>query len=268
MPEFHALRYTSTFDTCKGGLGIKLADLLPLLVTEPPVDPNTTFRCYTLMRKLRRRKEGDTTFCLRGWRRLHDWASNSHSSLLLVKGSYASRHMVRDFTADIIDELEKEKTIIAWVLKPRGEQSYIFDIVDVLKHLVLQILQQSPVILNERDASLAARRAQDTHTIENWFNFLGSVMIGLKKVYLVMDMEALAGQAQQYNWSDSFTKLFEKLQAHQASTTVKVAFIACRKPIIRQYQPVSEAFIDVDSDQVVAQLQSRFSRMSKRMASR
>lgn len=242
---------------------MKLANILPLLVTETPVDPKTTFRYYTLMRKIRQRKGGDTTGCLRGSRRLHDWAGKSDSSLLLVKGSFASRLMLRDFTADMIDELRKDKTLVAWVLKPRGEQSYTFDIVGVLKHFVLQILQQSPVILNERDASLAARSVQDTHTIENWVSFLGSVLVGLKKVYLVIDIEALAGEAQEYNWPDSFAKLFERLQAHQASPTVKVAFITCRKPIIRQYQAVSETFISVVSSQAATHIQPRFSRIQR-----
>lgn len=243
---------------------MKLSDVLPLLVTETLVDPIITFRYYTLMRNIRQWKECYTTYCLpQSSRRLHDWAAESHSSLLLVKGSFASRHMLRDFTAYMIDELQKEKTLIAWVLKPRGEKLHAFDIVGVLKHLVLQILHQSPVILNERDASLAARRVQDTHTIENWVNFLGSVLLGLKKVYLVIDIEALAREAQEYNWPDSFAKLFERLQAHQTSPTVKVAFITCRKPIIRQYQAVSETFISVVSSQAATQLQPRFSRIQR-----
>ncbi|KAE8548154.1 hypothetical protein EYB25_009948 [Talaromyces marneffei] len=267
LEEFHTLRYAGTFDTCKGSPVIKLSDILPLLVTEAPVDPKTTLRYYTLMRNIRQRKEGDTTICLRQSRRLRDWDAKSHSSLLLVKGSFASRHIVRDFTADIINELHKEKTLIAWVLKPRGEQSYTFDITGVLKHLVLQILQQSPATMNERDASLAARRVQNTYTIEDWFSFLGSIIGGLKKVYLVIDMEALAGEAQEHKWSDSFTKLFEKLQAHQTPTTVKVAFTTCRKPIMRQYQAVSETVIDADAPQTGTRLQSRFSRMTKRATS-
>lgn len=175
--------------------------------------------------------------------------------------------MLRDFTTDMIDELRKEKSVLAWVLKPRGEKSYTFDTVGVIKHCVLQVLQQSQVTLGERDASLVARRVQDTHTIETWLDLLGSVLLGLKKVNLVIDMEALAGQAQEYNWSDSFTELFEKLQAHQTSTTVKVAFVTCRKPIISQYQAVSKISIDVSSSQAATQLQSRFSLLSKRVSS-
>ncbi|KUL89327.1 hypothetical protein ZTR_03831 [Talaromyces verruculosus] len=263
LEEFHTLRYTGTLDTSKGGPAMKLCDILPMLLTETLVDPKTTLRYYSLMRKIRQRKEGDTTRCLRGSRRLHDWAAKSDSSLLLVKGSFASRHMLRDFTTDMIDELRKEKSVLAWVLRPRGEKSYTFDTVGVIKHCVLQILQQSQVTLGERDASLVARRIQDTHTIENWLNLLGSVLLGLKKVNLVIDMEALAGQAQEYNWSDSFTKLFEKLQAHRTSTMVKVAFVTCRKPIIGRYQAVSKIYIDVCSSQAATQLQSRFSLLPK-----
>jgi hypothetical protein len=207
-------------------------------------DPEATLRYYAQMRKIRRQKEGDTTSSLRRSRRLQGWTAESHSSLLLVKGCFPTRHLLRDFAADLIDLFRKENTIVAWALQSKSQQQHAYDVVDILKQLVSQILQQTPAAFNERSASLTARRVRDASTADEWFSVLGSVLGGIKQVYLVIDTEAFADQAKEYGWSGQFAGLFNELQARRITTTVKAIFISCRKPIIRHFQADCGTMID------------------------
>ncbi|RHZ44875.1 uncharacterized protein CDV56_102264 [Aspergillus thermomutatus] len=244
LEEFHTLRYTATFDTSKGGPGINLSDILPLLAMPTLADPEATLHYYALMRKIRRRKEGHTTCSLRQSRRLQDRVAESHSSLLLVKGSFPTRPPLRDFAAGMIGLLQKEKAIVAWVLQAKSQPPHAYDTLDILKQLVSQILQQTPATVNERSASLTARRIRDASTPEDWFSVLGSVLGGIKQVYLVIETEAFADRAKEYGWSGQFASLFNELQARRISTTVKAIFISCCKPIVRQFEADCGTVID------------------------
>ncbi|GFF30049.1 hypothetical protein IFM58399_02462 [Aspergillus lentulus] len=244
LEEFHTLRYTGTFDTSKGGPGLNLSNILPSLTIPTLADPEATLRYYAIMCKIRRQKEGDTTCSLRRSRRLQGWAAETRSSLLLVKGSFPTRHLLRDLAADMICLLRKEKSIVAWVLQAKSQQQHAHGVVDILKELVSQILQQNPATFTERRASLTARRIRDASTAEDWCSVLGSVLGGINEIYLVIDTEAFADQAKEYGWSCHFASLFNELQARRITTTVKVMFISCRKPVIRQFQTDCGTVID------------------------
>ncbi|KAJ5160049.1 uncharacterized protein N7482_007053 [Penicillium canariense] len=208
------------------------------------------------MRNIRRRKERDLCL-LRNSRQLQDWAAKPGSSQLLVKGSFRTRHMLRDFAADMIELLQKEKRVAAWVLQCKGNKSDSFDTAHALKQVVYQVLQQSPGVLNERGASLTAQRIQDASSAEDWFSLLGSVLRGNKEVYLLFDTTAFADEAQKYRWTKRLASLFDELRQRHISTTMRVVFISCQQAVSRQLQADLETVIDVSSSQAVQRLQSR-----------
>ncbi|KAL4764990.1 uncharacterized protein BDW70DRAFT_128215 [Aspergillus foveolatus] len=251
LEEFHTLRYTGTFDTCTRHPDVKLSDLLPHMV-----DPQSTFRYYTQVRNVRRRKEGGSLCLLRKSRQLQSWSAKVGSSQLLVRGSFRTRHTVRDFAADMIELLQKEKRPVAWVLQRKGTDSSLFDTVDVLKQLVSQLFQQRTGVLDERGASLAARRLQEAARVDDWFNLLGSILGGIKEVYLLFDTATFSKEAQEYQWAQGFAKLYDELRKRQAPTAIRAIFISCRPLMSRQLQTNFETVIDMSSSRAVQRLQS------------
>lgn len=249
--EFHTLRYTGTFDTCTRHPDVKLFDSLP-----HTVDPQCTFRYYTQMRNVRRRKEGGSLCLLRKSRQLQSWLAKVGSSQLLVKGSFRTRHMLRDFAADVIELLQKEKRPVAWVLQQKGTDSNLFDTVHVLKQLVSQIFQQRTGVLDERGASLAARKLQEAARVDDWFSLLGSILGGVKELYLFFDTATSGKEAQEYQWAQGFAKLYDELRKRQAPTAIRAIFISCRPLMSRQLQADFETVIDMSSSRAVQRLQS------------
>ncbi|KAL3430315.1 hypothetical protein BDV09DRAFT_178749 [Aspergillus tetrazonus] len=222
LEEFHTLRYTGTFDTCTRHPDVKLSNLLPHIV-----DLQSTFQYYTQMRNIRRRKEGGSLCLLRKSRQLQSWLAKVGSSQLLVKGSFHTRHMLRAFAADIIKLLQKKKRPVAWVLQQKGTDSGLFDTINVLKQLVSQFFQQRTGVLDEQGASLAARRLQEATRVDDWFDLLGSILGSIKEVYLLFDTASFGKAAQEYQWAQGFTRLYNKLRKRQAPTAVRAIYISC-----------------------------------------
>jgi hypothetical protein len=221
------------------------------------VDLQSMFRYYTQTRNVRRRKEGIASCLLRKSRQLQAWSGKAGSSQLLVKGSFRTRHMLRDFAADMIELLQKEGRSVVWILRRRGPESNLFDTLDVLKQLVSQILQQRTRVLDERTASLTARRLQDATTIDDWFNLLGSILGDVKELYLLFDTTSFGEQAQQYQWGQAFARLFDQLHQRNIPTTIRAIFISSRPAVSRQLQTDLDTVIDMSSSHAVQQLQSR-----------
>jgi hypothetical protein len=122
---------------------------------------------------------------------------------------------------------------------------------------VSQILQQTTGVPDERTASLTARRLKDATTVNDWFNLLGSVLGGIKELYLLFDTTSFGEQAQEYPWAQGFAKLFDQLQKRHITTSIRAIFISCRPAVSRQLQSDLETVIDMSSAHAVQQLQSR-----------
>lgn len=230
--EFHTLHYTGILDTKNSVSKMRFSAILPIIVASALEDPKVTLHAYTSIRNIRQRNECIQSNLLQDFQQMQGWIVNSCSSLAFIKSSFAARHALRDFAADFIHLLLKQNIPVIWALRPKGLIPQEHTVLDVLKSLVSQILQQSHTMLNERSASLTAARCRDACTMNDWFAILGSVLSGTRLIYIVVDLDirASAGQMQEYNWSSGFSKLFEELQARQISTMVKVIFLTCRKP--------------------------------------
>lgn len=134
------------------------------------------------------------------------------------------RNVLNDFVADTIDLIVDANIPAVWVLQTRNDGQY--SSVDILKQLVLQVLQQNHTLLNERSAALNAARYQSATTEDEWFNILGSVLDGLAQIYIIVDAEMLnSGIDGRITWASAFQKLFDELGRRGVDTVVKVAII-------------------------------------------
>jgi hypothetical protein len=198
-------------------------------------DPDLALLFYASMRNIRRRQKCTDNSIFRNSKQLQTWGSDPHSSMVLVNGSFQTRHIARDFTVDIIDLLVEEKIPVVWALKPKSDQSQEYTSTDVLKQLVSQVLKQNHTLLNERSASLNAAKFQSARTEQDWFNLLGSALVGLPQICIIVDLEALGRRGDdQPSWAYAFNVLFKELRSRQIPTIVKVAFMMYRNTSIAE----------------------------------
>lgn len=256
MVGFHTLHYTGILDTRKSGSKMRFSAILPIIVTSALEDPKAILHAYTSIRNIRQRNECIRSNILQGFQQMQGWIVNPGSSLAFIKSSFAARHALRDFAADFIHLLLKQNIPVIWALHPKRTTPQEYTVLDVLKSLVSQILQQSHSMLNERCASRTAARCRDACTTDDWFNILGSALSWTRLIYIAVDLDirASAGQSQEYNWLSGFSKLFDELQARQISTMVKVIFLTCRKPKGMSLKPGYRNIFNVGSYPVVGRV--------------
>lgn len=177
------------------------------------------------MRNRRRRLKGMGPAPFRSTpQSLQAWAVDRQSSLIVFRGSFRARNVLNNFVADTIDLIVDANIPAVWVLQTRNDGQY--SSVDILKQLVLQVLQQNHTLLNESSASLNAARYQSATTEDEWFSLLGSVLVGLAQIYIIVDAEMLNSSIDgRITWASAFQKLFDELERRGVDTVVKVAII-------------------------------------------
>ncbi|PLB51024.1 hypothetical protein P170DRAFT_509070 [Aspergillus steynii IBT 23096] len=123
LEKFHTLHYIGTLDTRKSGCEMRFSDISPVIATSALGDHKATLHAYASMRKIRQRNESIQLNILRDSPRLQQWIVEPCSSLAFIKSSFATRHALRDFAADIIQLLLKRNVPVVWALQPKGGNS-------------------------------------------------------------------------------------------------------------------------------------------------
>jgi hypothetical protein len=165
---------------------------------------------------------------LDGSRQLNDWASVRTSNLVMIKGTFRDRGKAKHIAASIVASARQSPYPIVWILAPPNSiPSQQLSNLDILKQLVLQILQKNNSLLDDQSKPLLARDFQCATTESEWFDLLSLVLIGIAEIYIVIDIEILRGNLTGGQmWPLSFIRLFEKLVTRSPNTIVKVAIIS------------------------------------------
>lgn len=180
------------------------------------------------MRNRRLRENPDYLDIMDGSKQLYEWSKLLKSSLIVIKGSFGDRGKARDIAASIIAIVKKSRRPVVWALTLQfGNLQRQLSNLDILKHLVLQILQINSSLLEDRTHPLSATNFQLATTESEWFELLSLVLTGIQEIYMVIDIEILRrdfenGQA----WPSAFAVMFQKLAARSPRTIVKVAIIS------------------------------------------
>ena len=207
---------------------IQFSQILTFTACTSLPNPEETFHhCQFLSKRRRLCATGDAGLSWRSYK-LKEWASSTTSSLIMVKGSCLTRHETKDFAADIVGLLHSIEIPVVWTLSAKAEGSLNWrSPIDVLKQLVLQVLQLNHSLLNDQSPALNAARFQSASTESDWFGLLGSVLEGLSQIYIVIDAEVLSREfCSQISWPNAFLQVFETLAAGCHKTIVKVVLVS------------------------------------------
>lgn len=227
--DFHNIQFSSMLDTSRRVCEIQFSQILTFTATGDLAPPEKSRQYYASMRNRRRRLKGVQNDLFRFSDDLQSWGTDPHSSFVYLRGAFATRHTARDFAADAIDLIEKEKIPVVWALTYKDDEDRVYTSLDVLKQIVLQVLQQNHHLLNEKSVALNAARFQSARTEQDWFNLLGAALEGLSQVYVIIDLDVLGEREEgQYPWTHAFATLVDEMQAKNIPTVVKIALISYR----------------------------------------
>lgn len=205
---------------------IEITQVLAYVENTPLPSPELSLRYHLAMRSRCLREDSGYLNILNGCEQLKNWASQRSSNLLMIKGSFRSRGMAKHVAASIVASTKQSQVPTVWILAPRTKVSGQLSGLDVLKQLVLQILQKNDSLLSSRSQPLIGREFQCATTESEWFNLLGRVLTGMREIYIVVDIELLRGSfGDGHMWPTMFVELFRKLVLQSPATILKVAIV-------------------------------------------
>ncbi|CAM1509515.1 Fc.00g032540.m01.CDS01 [Cosmosporella sp. VM-42] len=228
LETYSQLHYSGLIDTNRRISEVQFSQIIDFISKSSLPDPVLIRQRYASKRKLRRRGGHAAQYHPSlGSTQLQQWGETQESSQILIQGSFRDRHITRDVAIDMIDLISNAGVPVVWALDPTIELTSLFTSVDVLKYIASQILKSNHAMLNERSAALSAARFQSVTTESGWFELLGSVMEGLRQLYVIIDVELLnKAECLGLDWLAEFPRLFDSLSSNNAHVVVKVAFVS------------------------------------------
>jgi hypothetical protein len=228
VTESQALNYRGFLDSSRRICEIQLSQILSFTSNTRLTSPEDELR-FCQSRSNRRRPRMTLQMCPQ-WLspNLHNWASTEQSSLLLVKGSLLRRHETKDFATDMVSLLRDIDVPVVWTLgAPLGGEKVSRSPIDVLKHLVFQVLQINLTLLNAKSSALNAARFQAARTEKDWFDILASVVVGLPYLYIILDAGLLETELYgDVKWPEAFNNMLDGLSKSCPTTAVKVILLS------------------------------------------
>ena len=204
------------------------------LTSARKLDPQKSLQlCYhacTMNRMKNKRKVGpDAPFWYHP--KFNDWKSWKGSTLIMVKGDYKTRQVVKGFVVNIVRLLHQEDVPVVWVLKaPQSSSTEGISTVDVLKDLICQILRLNISKHTERSLSLSCAQFRSAETLSQWFDLLATVLEHFSLLFIIIDIEAVsvayAKSIEDFSWLSSFTTVLQSLSKRQLQTKLKVLLVS------------------------------------------
>jgi hypothetical protein len=218
----------SLLDTNKRVCDIQVSQILTFAASSILQPPETTRKLCSAMRNRRRFQHGVSSF-FASTPKLQEWSSTKNSSHISISGSYATRHCAQDFAVDVISLISESRIPVIWILNPNltGDSSPVPTTIDILKNLVLQILQINQQRLTEKSLSLSATQFQCAKSEEEWFDLLVSALMDLPLLYIVVDLEVLkSAPGEKGLLVHGFLNLVKRLSSGIIDTVMKIVFIS------------------------------------------
>jgi hypothetical protein len=165
--------------------------------------------------------------------RFKKWQYSSRNDIVLIKGDYKSRLVMRSFCVKFIEVLLKQKSPIIWTLQGRDpwDTPRELSTTDAVKSLVCQILQLSLQLQTERSTAVYHAQAQAAESLTQWFDLLGKAISSMPSLYILiernvaMEAEDTDSASKDCSWLAAFLRLFNELSRRGCKTLVKVLVV-------------------------------------------
>ncbi|KAL2281690.1 hypothetical protein FJTKL_11374 [Diaporthe vaccinii] len=224
---------STTLDTNK-----QLSDLQFSQIMQSIADPNLWDPRKTLNYLLVNQKRSSQNHARQlsegfwGFVRMRRWARSKDSDISIVKGDFRSRHALRCFSVDVIEQLRLKQVPVLFALgtSQEGAAANSMSTEDLLKYLVRQVLDLRRSGQTEKSMSLSAAAFSGNLSEQEWFSLLQHLLSGLSgNVYFVVDLELLNRNfisPSGFQWLSAFLGLFKSVADRGAQLTIKVLLVS------------------------------------------
>ncbi|KAL9085704.1 MAG: hypothetical protein Q9165_007453 [Trypethelium subeluteriae] len=250
MITHQSINFTAQLDTNHRLSDWQWSQIMEYISAKAVISPAKVLEYGIAMRNQRRLKS--LAYAEPFWfaPRFQKWAKSDSSALVMVRGTFQRRFEIRDFCVNTIQLLQQSGTPVLWALKGVEENAHKFPSVQIVECLVAQALQLNTALRTERTVSLNRARFEGATTEEDWFDLLGSVLVGMPRLFIVIDVELIRPTsltaAGSFSSSTAFIDLFQKIAEHSVNTVVKVVLVTYGSPVF------ANMLQDQDRDLVVS----------------
>ncbi|KAK0123370.1 hypothetical protein ONS96_010362 [Cadophora gregata f. sp. sojae] len=252
MISYDAVNAAAALNTNQRLFDVQLSNILSISAQTNFPEPLVTLEKNRVFRNKRSLKHGSPSKGFSMDPKLENWERNTASSLVAVKGSYRLRFEVKDFCVNIVEYLRTAAVPVVWALPTPSENEYslVYSTMDLLKHLTWQILRINKVLHAEAPMAITCARFQTAMDEDQWFDLLASVVAGMNKIYIVIDVELLSSiSAGSKTLPEAFLYLFSRLAARGSKTVMKVVLVSYTPKVFSENvsSRIRDVVVDVGS---------------------
>ncbi|KAK1658315.1 hypothetical protein BDP55DRAFT_683009 [Colletotrichum godetiae] len=195
----------------------------------------------------RRRQKAPTQLPLPELYKLRAWASDPSSSLLLAEGQGVKTSSL-DFAADFLDIVLEHGYPVIWALSSIvtevDDNSLVPSITGIIRSLISQALVLNDAVVVEGTNPLTPKHFKSAVTILQWFDILQRCVSTLKRLFIVLDMNAIEAALEQTEAEDQLFRISDFMEritrvCQSGGGTVKV--------IIVSWKFGADTFIDAET---------------------
>jgi len=225
-----ALHSSALLDTNQRVFDLQIAQMLEHAAGGVTIDPELNLRFSLFMRNARRsQKNHPEGFWFSP--KLKRWNDEKRSSVVLVRGSFATRFKAMDFSVAVVEALRSASAQVLWVLPERhSEHDTQIHAVDLIKSLALQAMRINKDFQTSKACALTCARVQGAASETDWLDILFELLSGLSNVYIVFDVESLRHDdlmtEEEFSWPLAFMSFFSKIASRGSNAVIKVLIIS------------------------------------------
>lgn len=224
---------STTLDTNRQLSELQFSQIMQSISDSDLWDPQKTLN-YLLVNQKRSSQNQARQLSEGFWEfaRMRRWARSKESDISIVKGDFRSRHALKCFSVDVIEQLRLRQIPVLFALgaSQEGAAAKSMSTEDLLKYLVRQVLDLRRSGETEKSMSLNAAAFSGNVSEREWFSLLQNLLSGLSgNVYFVVDLELLNRNFTShsgFNWLLAFLDLFKSVAERGAHLTIKVLLVS------------------------------------------
>ena len=233
LESFQALHSSSMVNTDRRLTDLQFSNIMDHVSAGKLGDPLRAFRFNQSLQN-KRGPLGAFETTNRFWLspKLNEWSSDSQSKMAVVRGTPLARSAIRQFSLNMISQLQSNNVTVFWALPapPNESRTGRVSVIDVLKHLIFQALQMQKGATTEGEMALQCSQFRQATTEYEWVQLLAAALSQMRsQVYLVIDLSTLDRSLQTpdgFSWLAAFHRLFSELASRVPSLRLKVLLLS------------------------------------------
>ncbi|KAI1170553.1 hypothetical protein F4777DRAFT_108471 [Nemania sp. FL0916] len=117
------------------------------------------------------------------------WNRADTSTSILLKSTFHQKNQVRNFCAEVVEKLLKDKVAVFWIFMSKDQE---YPLLETLKSLVFQALSLDYASYTDSSVSFELNRYVAANFEDDYLNILGDLIQRLKCVYIIANSEAMS----------------------------------------------------------------------------